>query len=195
MDPTHRILAILEDALAVKDAFIRQQVDKIRESAELLATVLAAGGKLLIFGNGGSAADAQHMAAEFINRFQLERQPLPAIALTTDTSVITSIGNDYGFDQIFSKQVQALGRAGDVALGISTSGNSRNVLRAIQTAAERGLLTIALTGSGGGDLAAQADLVFCAPSAVTARIQEAHITLVHIWCDLVERILFPEAAL
>ncbi|MFO7497081.1 MAG: D-sedoheptulose 7-phosphate isomerase [Desulfobacterales bacterium] len=193
MDPTHQILTILEDSLAVKDAFIRQQLDKIRESAELLATTLAAGGKLLIFGNGGSAADAQHMAAEFINRFQVERQPLPAIALTTDTSVITSIGNDYGFDQIFSKQVQALGRAGDVALGISTSGKSPNVLRAIQTAAAQGLTTIALTG-GSGDLAAQADLVFCVPSAVTARIQEAHITLVHIWCDLVERILFPQAA-
>jgi D-sedoheptulose 7-phosphate isomerase len=193
VDPTHQILTILEDSLAVKDAFIRQQLDKIRESAELLATTLAAGGKLLIFGNGGSAADAQHMAAEFINRFQVERQPLPAIALTTDTSVITSIGNDYGFDQIFSKQVQALGRAGDVALGISTSGKSPNVLRAIQTAAAQGLTTIALTG-GSGDLAAQADLVFCVPSAVTARIQEAHITLVHIWCDLVERILFPQAA-
>jgi D-sedoheptulose 7-phosphate isomerase len=192
VDPTHQILTILEDSLAVKDAFIRQQLDKIRESAELLATTLAAGGKLLIFGNGGSAADAQHMAAEFINRFQVERQPLPAIALTTDTSVITSIGNDYGFDQIFSKQVQALGRAGDVALGISTSGKSPNVLRAIQTAAAQGLTTIALTG-GSGDLAAHADLAFCVPSAVTARVQEAHITLVHIWCDLVERILFPQA--
>jgi D-sedoheptulose 7-phosphate isomerase len=131
VDPTHQILTILADALAVKDAFIRQQVEEIRAAADLLAATLAAGGKLLIFGNGGSAADAQHMAAEFINRFQLERQPLPAIALTTDTSVITSIGNDYGFDHIFSKQVQALGRAGDVALGISTSGNSPNVLQAI----------------------------------------------------------------
>ena len=194
MDPTHQILAILEDALAVKDAFIRPQVDKIRETADLLTIALAAGGKLLIFGNGGSAADAQHMAAEFVNRFRLERRPLPAIALTTDTSVITSIGNDYGFDQIFAKQVQALGRAGDVALGISTSGNSPNVLRGIQTAAGRGLLTIALTGGGGGALASAADRVFCAPSAVTARIQEAHITLVHIWCDLVERNLFPQAA-
>lgn len=193
MDPTHQILTILEDALAVKDAFIRQQVEEIRAAADLLAATLAAGGKLLIFGNGGSAADAQHMAAEFINRFQLERQPLPAIALTTDTSVITSIGNDYGFDHIFSKQVQALGRAGDVALGISTSGNSPNVLQAIQTAAARGLLTIVLTGGGGGELVGKADLAFCVPSAVTARVQEAHITLVHIWCDLVERILFPQA--
>ena len=194
MDPTHQILAILEDALAVKEAFIRPQVDKIRETADLLAIVLAAGGKLLIFGNGGSAADAQHMAAEFVNRFQVERQPLPAIALTTDTSVITSIGNDYGFDHIFAKQVQALGRAGDVALAISTSGNSPNVLRAVQMAAGQGLLTIALTGGDGGALAAAADRTFCVPSAVTARIQEAHITLVHIWCDLVERILFPQAA-
>lgn len=193
MDPTHQILTILADALAVKDAFIRQQVEEIRAAADLLATTLAAGGKLLIFGNGGSAADAQHMAAEFVNRFQLERQPLPAIALTTDTSVITSIGNDYGFDHIFSKQVQALGRAGDVALGISTSGNSPNVLRAIQTAAAQGLLTIVLTGGGGGELAGKADHVFRVPSAVTARVQEAHITLVHIWCDLVERILFPQA--
>jgi D-sedoheptulose 7-phosphate isomerase len=194
VDPSHQILTILEDALAVKDAFIRPQVDKIRETAELLAIVLAAGGKLLVFGNGGSAADAQHMAAEFVNRFRLERRPLPAIALTTDTSVITSIGNDCGFDQIFAKQVQALGRAGDVALGISTSGNSPNVLKAIQTAAGLGLLTIALTGGGGGALASAADRVFCVPSAVTARIQEAHITLVHIWCDLVERILFPQTA-
>ena len=193
MDPNRQILTILEDALSVKDAFIRQQVDKIRQSAELLATALAAGHKLRIFGNGGSAADAQHMAAEFINRFQLERQPLPAIALTTDTSVITSIGNDYSFEEIFSKQVQALGRTGDVALAISTSGNSPNVVRALQVAADQGLLTIALTGGGGGKLATLADLAFCVPSPVTARIQEGHITLVHIWCDLVERILFPEA--
>jgi D-sedoheptulose 7-phosphate isomerase len=145
----------------------------------------------LIFGNGGSAADAQHIAAEFINRFRIERPPLAALALTTDSSVLTSIGNDYQFDLIFDKQVRALGREGDVAWGISTSGNSRNVIEAVQTARRQGLTTIAMTGRG-GRLAVSADLVFSVDSDVAARVQEAHRTLAHLLCELVERILFPE---
>ena len=145
--------------------------------------------KLLIFGNGGSAADAQHIAAEFVNRFCIERRPLAAIALTTDTSIITSIGNDYHFDQIFAKQLRALGAADDVAIGISTSGNSPNVLAAVTAAREMGLYTIGLTGRG-GRLAETAELVYPVASDITARIQETHITLMHVLCDLVDRILF-----
>jgi len=152
---------------------------------------IVSGHKILIFGNGGSAADAQHIAAEFVNRFQIERPPLAALALTTDTSIITSIGNDYHFDEIFSKQIAALGRKNDIAVGISTSGNSKNVVKAIQAAKNIGMFTIGLTGRG-GEIATCSDLVFAVESDTTARIQETHITLGHILCDLVDRILFPE---
>jgi len=185
------ILNTLEDSIKVKDRFIRTNVEQIIKCADILAQSIASGHKILIFGNGGSAADAQHIAAEFINRFQIERPPLAAIALTTDTSVITSIGNDYHFDQIFSKQVIALGRKDDIAIGISTSGNSRNVIMAIDAAKEKRLFTIGFSGRG-GKLAECADIAFCVESDVTARIQESHITLGHILCDLVEKILFPE---
>jgi len=157
----------------------------------MLSTCITSGHKILIFGNGGSAADAQHIAAEFVNRYQIERPPLAALALTTDTSIITSIGNDYHFDEIFSKQIRALGKKDDIAMGISTSGNSKNVIRAINAGRKIGMFTIGLTGRG-GELAECADLVFTVKSDTTARIQEAHITLGHILCDLVERILFPE---
>jgi D-sedoheptulose 7-phosphate isomerase len=185
------ILNILEESINVKDRFIKGNIDLIVKGTERLATCVASGKKILIFGNGGSAADAQHIAAEFINRFQIERPPLAAIALTTDTSVITSIGNDYGFDEIFSKQIKALGKKDDIAWGISTSGNSANVIKGINAAKEIGLFTIGLTGRG-GKLAQCADMVFPVESDKTARIQEAHITLGHIFCDLVERIIFPE---
>ncbi|MDI6688569.1 MAG: D-sedoheptulose 7-phosphate isomerase [Desulfobacterales bacterium] len=185
------ILNILEESINVKDRFIKSNIDLIVKGAERLATCIASGKKILIFGNGGSAADAQHIAAEFINRFQIERPPLAAIALTTDTSVITSIGNDYGFDEIFSKQINALGKKDDIAWGISTSGNSANVIKAIDAAKEIGLFTIGLTGRG-GKLAQCADMVFSVESDKTARIQEAHITLGHIFCDIIERIIFPE---
>ncbi len=185
------ILNILEDSIKVKERFIRTHVEQIIKCADMLVQSIASGHKILIFGNGGSAADAQHIAAEFINRFQIERPPLAAIALTTDTSVITSIGNDYHFDQIFAKQITALGRKDDIAIGISTSGNSRNVIMAIEAAKQNGLFTIGFSGRG-GNLAECADMVFCVESDVTARIQESHITLGHILCDLAEKILFPE---
>jgi D-sedoheptulose 7-phosphate isomerase len=185
------ILDILQDSINVKDRFIKNNVDLIERGADILASGIVSGHKILIFGNGGSAADAQHIAAEFVNRFQIERPPLAALALTTDTSIITSIGNDYHFDEIFSKQIAALGRKNDIAVGISTSGSSKNVVNAIQTANNIGMFTIGLTGRG-GEIAACSDLVFAVESDTTARIQETHITLGHILCDLVDRILFPE---
>lgn len=185
------ILNILEASIAVKDRCIRDHMDLIIKGTDLLTTCLTTGHKVLIFGNGGSAADAQHIAAEFVNRFQIERHPLAALALTTDTSIITSIANDYHFDEIFAKQIQALGKADDVAIGISTSGNSENVIKAVHTARDMGIFTIGLTGRG-GKLAECADLAFRVESDSTARIQETHITLSHILCDLMERILFGD---
>ena len=145
----------------------------------------------MLFGNGGSAADAQHLAAEFVNRFQIERPPLAAIALTTDTSILTSIANDYRFDDIFSKQIKALGKKGDIAWGLSTSGNSPNVVKAVQSARKLGMTTIGMTGRG-GELAECADLVLAVASDTTARVQESHITLGHILCELLERKLYPK---
>jgi len=184
------ILKILEDSIAAKRDCIANNLDTICRAADMLAACIKAGNKVLIFGNGGSAADAQHLAAEFVNRFQIERPPLAAIALTTDTSIITSIGNDYQFVDIFAKQVEALGKSGDIAWGISTSGNSANVVRAVKTARQLNMTTFGMTGRG-GELAACADLVFAVASDTTARIQESHITLGHILCDLLERRLYP----
>ena len=185
------ILDILKDSIRVKDRFIKNNIPLILTGADMLVTCITSGHKILIFGNGGSAADAQHIAAEFVNRFQIERPPLAAIALTTDTSIITSIGNDYNFDDIFSKQINALGKKDDIAIGLSTSGSSKNVIQAIHAAGKIGMFTMGLTGRG-GELAESVDLAFAVESDITARIQEAHITLGHILCDLVERILFPE---
>ena len=185
------ILNILQDSLETKEQAVKNNIDLIQKAADRLTECITSGHKILLFGNGGSAADAQHIAAEFVNRFQIERQPLAALALTTDTSVITSIGNDYHFDEIFSKQILALGKKDDIAVGLSTSGNSKNVIQAIEAAKELDMFTIGLTGRG-GRLAECADLVFKIESDTTARIQETHITLAHILCDLVERILFPE---
>lgn len=185
------ITKTLEASVEAKKAAIEENGQRLVETARLMAQSLTAGGKVLLFGNGGSAADAQHIAAEFVNRFQTERVPLAAIALTTDTSIITSIGNDYSFDEIFSKQVIALGRQNDVAVGISTSGNSPNVVRALKAAAKRGMHTVAFTGKG-GQAADMADIALTAPVGNTARIQESHILMGHILCDLVDRILFPE---
>jgi D-sedoheptulose 7-phosphate isomerase len=184
------ILNILEDSITVKRRSIQNSLSDIITAAEMLAACVSAGNKVLIFGNGGSAADAQHLAAEFVNRFQIERPPLSAIALTTDSSILTSIANDDHFDKIFSRQVEALGKPGDTAWGISTSGNSSNVIRAVQTARQKRMATIAMTGRG-GELAGCADVVFSVDSETTARIQEAHITIGHILCHLVERILYP----
>lgn len=184
------ILAILAESLAVKDRSVKTNLDRLKTGAKRLAECLTGGCKVLIFGNGGSAADAQHIAAEFVNRFGIERPPLAAIALTTDTSILTSIGNDYCFDDIFSKQIQALGREGDVAWAISTSGNSVNILRGVEAAVKKKLTTIAMTGRG-GRLAALADLALTVASDSTARIQETHLIMAHILCELVERSLFP----
>jgi D-sedoheptulose 7-phosphate isomerase len=167
---------------------------KIVDAAQLVAECLKDGGKVLFFGNGGSAADAQHLAAEFVGRFVLERSALPGIALTTDSSILTAVGNDYGFDQVFVRQVFALGRPKDVAIGISTSGNSPNVIKAVQAAAERGLRTIGLAGRDGGALAKAVELAITVPSTNTARIQECHITVGHVLCELVEDELFGRGA-
>lgn len=163
---------------------------RIADAVAMLQSALGDGKKLLVMGNGGSAADAQHFAAEIIGRFKLERRALPAVALTTDTSVLTAIGNDYGFDAVFSRQVEGLGAPGDVVVGISTSGNSANVLAALAKARELGCRTIALLGRDGGTIKTVADISIIVPSSDTPRIQEGHITIIHIICDLLEKRLF-----
>jgi D-sedoheptulose 7-phosphate isomerase len=159
---------------------------QIVEAALLISDCLAAGGKLLLFGNGGSAADAQHLAAEFVGRFVVERPGLAAIALTTDSSILTAVANDYGFERVFSRQIEALARPGDVAIGISTSGNSPNVIEAVNKAKEQNLKTIGLVGKDGGALAGCVDLAITVSSTNTARVQECHIAIGHILCELVE---------
>lgn len=175
-------------------ALIRQIEETLTEgiaaTVVMLKAALGAGNKLLVMGNGGSAADAQHFAAEIIGRFKLERPALPAIALTTDSSILTAIGNDYGFDAVFSRQVEGLGRPGDVVFGISTSGNSPNVVAALSKARDLGCRTVALTGRDGGTLKTVADISIIVPSHDTPRIQEGHITIIHILCDLLEKGLF-----
>ena len=158
----------------------------IVEAASIITSCLRSNGKLLFFGNGGSAADAQHLAAEFVGRFVLERAGLPAIALTTDSSILTAVGNDYGFEQVFARQIQALGQADDVAIAISTSGNSPNVLEGVKEAKKRKLKTIGLTGKDGGVLAHEADVAITIASTSTARIQECHIAIGHLFCELVD---------
>lgn len=187
------ITTILEDSIRIKQQAIMEQMDALIAAADMLVTCVASGHKILLFGNGGSAADAQHIAAEFINRFQIERHPLPALALTTDTSIITSIGNDYSFDQIFEKQIQALGKRDDVAWGISTSGNSPNVVAGLRAAREQGLRCLGMTGQGGALIDAS-DLALTVPTTTTARVQETHIVMGHILCQLVDQTLFPQAA-
>jgi D-sedoheptulose 7-phosphate isomerase len=169
---------------------LSESVPAISQVAASLATALQAGSKVVLFGNGGSAADAQHVAAELVNRFLLERDALPAIALTTDTSILTSLANDVGCDYIFVRQIEALVREEDVAIGLSTSGNSANVIEAINAARKRGATTVALTGRSGGRLKKLVDLCICVPSENTPRIQEAHLTILHAVCQLVEEELF-----
>jgi D-sedoheptulose 7-phosphate isomerase len=189
-----RLIESIKLQLVEHIALIRQIEESLTE--EIAATVvmlqaaLGAGYKLLVLGNGGSAADAQHFAAEIIGRFKLERRALPAIALTTDSSILTAIGNDYGFDAVFSRQVEGLGRPGDVVFGISTSGNSANVIAALSKARDLGCRTVALTGRDGGTLKAVADISIVVPSHDTPRIQEGHVTIIHIICDLLEKGLF-----
>jgi len=192
MTTKDEILRIFDDSAKLKQQFARENAELIEDVVGLIAQTFTSGGKVLLFGNGGSATDASHIAAEFVNRFLLERPGLPAIALGTDMAVITSIANDYDFSEIFSKQVKALGQAGDVAVGISTSGGSPNVLKAMSAAKDLGLRTVALTGAKnrGGKLAALAEYAFVVPSTETARVQEVHITLGHVLCQLVDESLF-----
>jgi D-sedoheptulose 7-phosphate isomerase len=184
------IISRFTESGRLKEEFLKENLRTLRAVIAVLAQRLEAGNKILLFGNGGSAADAQHIAAEFVNRFTMERPPLPAISLTTDVSVLTSISNDYSFSEVFAKQLKAIGRTGDVAIGISTSGNSANVVRAFEVAKEIGIITIALTGNNGGTIAEMADHSLVVPSNNTPRIQEVHITVGHVICEMVEHLLF-----
>ena len=188
-----RITAHFEESARLKLSAAASLAPPIARAASLFAQSLKAGGKALACGNGGSAADAQHFAAELVNRFERERPPLAAVALTTDTSTLTSIANDYAWQQVFSKQVKAIGRKGDVLLAISTSGNSANVLDAVQAAHEAGVHVVGLTGNGGGKIAAalaSGDVSICVPHKVTARIQEVHLLVLHCLCDAIDHELF-----
>jgi len=181
------------ESARVKTLFFKNNSQKIADAATAVTEAFRQGRKVLLFGNGGSAADAQHIAAEFVGRFVPDRRALPAISLATDTSALTALGNDYGYNFVFSRQVEALGVSGDVAIGISTSGNSPNVIAALDAARERKMLTIGFTGEGGGKMVSHTDILFCVPSKATPRIQETHLTLAHILCELIDRELFPEA--
>ena len=190
-----RIQTQFSDSAATKQAALATMAAPIEAAVRLMAVALAAGGKVMACGNGGSAADSQHFAAELLNRFEKERPPLAAIALTTDTSTLTSIANDYAYDQVFAKQIAALGRSGDVLLAISTSGNSPNVIAAMQVARERGVRIVALTGRGGGKMAAMLgaqDVHLCVPADRTARIQEVHLLTIHCLCDGIDALILGE---
>jgi phosphoheptose isomerase len=191
-----RLQSHVKESIETKQRLVTRCADEILAAADRVALCFQQGNKLLLCGNGGSAADVQHLAAEFVSVLTQSflRPGLPAIALTTDSSVLTASANDFGFEGIFARQVQALGRAGDVLICLSTSGNSENVLRAIQCAREREIYTIVLTGESGGKMAGKADLAIRVPSSVTAHIQESHLMIGHIVCDLSERALFPPGA-
>lgn len=194
MENNEIVARSFNESIGAKQAFLTAgNIALTVRCAELVAAAFRNGGKLLIAGNGGSAADAQHLAAEFVNRFEIERPPLAAVALTTDSSNLTSIGNDYSFDQVFSKQVAALGRPEDVLLAITTSGNSQNILKAVEAAEERGMKVIVLTGKGGGLIASKGDVLINVDAKKTARIQEVHITFCHVVCELVDHMLFQKA--
>ncbi|MCX5854880.1 MAG: D-sedoheptulose 7-phosphate isomerase [Deltaproteobacteria bacterium] len=184
------IVKIFKESSQLKEVFVNENLGRIVRVVEAVTGALKAGNKILLFGNGGSAADAQHIAGEFVNRFIIERPPLPAIALSTDTSVITSIGNDYDFSEIFSKQIRAIGQAGDVAWGISTSGSSPNVIKALDVAKKIGMITIGFTGRDGGDIARLVDYSLNVSSNSTPRVQEVHITVAHVICEMVDFKLF-----
>jgi D-sedoheptulose 7-phosphate isomerase len=188
------VLHAFNDSAAVKQQFVRVHADRIVQVAKLIVRTFREGHKVLLFGNGGSATDAAHIAAEFVGRYKRERAPLPAIALATDIAAITCIANDYGYDELFARQVRAHGQKGDIAIAISTSGNSPNVLKGVDAAKACGLTTVAWTGGAGGKLAALVDFAFIVPSTVTARIQESHITLGHVLCELTEEEFLGKAS-
>jgi D-sedoheptulose 7-phosphate isomerase len=189
------IRALFDDSMHVQRVFLSEHASDLERAVDLVAVALGGGHKLVVFGNGGSAADAQHIASEFVGRMTRERRALPAIALTTDTSALTAISNDYGFDDVFARQVRALGAGGDVALAISTSGRSPNVLRAVEAAHDTGIKVVALTGGDGGALAAKADVTLrVSASTLSARIQETHILIGHVICELVDQRLFGDAS-
>ena len=180
---------IYAETIRLHDAVRRASQADVLRVVDLLAAAFRHGRRVLVFGNGGSASDAQHLAAEFVGRFQKERRAVAAIALTTDTSILTAIGNDYAFDRVFARQIEGLGESGDVAIGITTSGGSKNVLKAFTVAKERGLTTVAVTGRDGGDAGRIADVHLNVPDRSTARVQEVHRTLLHVICELVEETL------
>ncbi|MDD5238586.1 MAG: SIS domain-containing protein [Candidatus Omnitrophica bacterium] len=187
-----RIKEILMESIQIKEQILHSHIGKIIELSECIIECLKKNGKVILFGNGGSASDSQHIAAEFIGRFKKDRTALAAIALTTNTSVLTSLANDYGYDIIFAKQVEGLAQKNDIVIGISTSGKAKNVILGIKQAKKMGLKTIALTGSDGGELAKTADISLIVPSSITARIQEVHIIIGHIICEIVEQTLCQE---
>lgn len=184
------IIKRFQESGEVKTQFLKRSLPKLIEAIHWIVHCFESGNKLFFFGNGGSAADAQHLAAEFVNRYLLDRPALPAIALTTDTSILTSISNDTEFSDVFSRQLLALGKQGDIAIGITTSGNSPNILKAFEAAKRIGMKTIALVGKDGGEVAKVADLSLIVPSHSTPRIQETHILIGHILCEIVETLLF-----
>ncbi len=178
----------IQDSIDLKTELLKTHVPLIEKAARMILDCLRSGHKVLFFGNGGSASDSQHLAAEFVGRYEKERRGLPAIALTTDTSILTAVANDYGFERIFERQIEALGSRGDVAFGISTSGNSKNVLLGLAKAKSLGLNTIGLTGRSGGEMSSQVDLLINIPAQKTARIQESHIMIGHILCECVDEL-------
>jgi len=184
-----RVEQIFAESIIVKQETLKKNLPGIVKSAEMMIQSLQSGHKLFFCGNGGSAADSQHIAAEFVGRFQKERKAWPAIALTTDTSALTALGNDYSYDIVFSRQLEALGQAGDVLVAITTSGNSKNVLEAVKKAKSMGIKTVGVTGGTGGQLAGLCDVTIIAASATTARIQESHLCVFHSICELVENAL------
>jgi D-sedoheptulose 7-phosphate isomerase len=187
-----RIKDILLESIQVKEEILRNQIDSILQIAVLMIDCLKKDGKVIVFGNGGSASDSQHIAAELVGRFKKDRSALAGIALTTNTSILTSLANDYGYDVVFSRQVEALGKKNDVVLGISTSGKAKNVALGIKQAKKMGIKTVALSGGDGGDIVKLADVSLVVPSKITARIQEAHITIAHIICEMIEQELCQE---
>lgn len=187
-----KILKVFEESATVKEKFARENIETIIEVSKVIADAFNEGKKLLLFGNGGSATDASHIAAEFVNRFKKERPGLPAIALNTDIAIITAIANDYDYSEVFARQLKSLAEEGDVVIAISTSGNSGNVIKAMDVAKKKRLKTIAFTGAKGERFAAKADYAFIVPSENTPRIQETHITLGHVLCQMVEEILFEK---